>query len=301
MRWVGLVGAVGMFWTTVVATAWGETSTTICVPEKPGKAVVAGTSEGTCTKPKYSAVVLPGAGGLATLNKLAPHLSYVEKGVAGKATIQFSGLNMQIVDGSGHTSSLNGSGNLVLGYDEHSGINREETVLQTGSHNLILGEEQEFTSTGGIVSGNSDSITAENASVIGGFRDMASGQESVVTAGTHNSAANEAAFVGGGYQARALGIRSSTVGGASPLAQGNGSSVVGGVSNTASGEEASIIGGINNLARARFSTISGGGDNHADGELAVTSGGEGNDAEAKWSAVFGGKEIDALIEYESRL
>ena len=46
----------------------------------------------------------------------------------GKPTIQISGANLQLVNGSGSTETLNGAGNLVIGYDEMPGT-------QTGSHN----------------------------------------------------------------------------------------------------------------------------------------------------------------------
>jgi hypothetical protein len=44
-----------------------------------------------------------GAGELETLNKILPHLSYLERGVGGKPTVQFSGVNVQVVSGAGKT------------------------------------------------------------------------------------------------------------------------------------------------------------------------------------------------------
>jgi hypothetical protein len=56
--------------------------------------------------------------------------------------LTFSGVNVQIVDGSGDTSGpTNGLGNLIIGYDENT-----TGVAHTGSHNLVLGSEHEYTS-----------------------------------------------------------------------------------------------------------------------------------------------------------
>ena len=160
MRRIGLAGAVMVAALAMLTgTAWAEASTTLCVPEKAGKPIVTGTSEGKCTKAKYSAVMLP-AGGLEALGRLLPHMKYLETGVAGKPTIQFSGVNVQVVNGEGETRTANGEGNLVIGYDENKGGHE-----QTGSHDLIVGEEQTFTSYGGVVAGLKNSITGPFASV----------------------------------------------------------------------------------------------------------------------------------------
>ncbi len=53
--------------------------------------------------------------------------------------MQFPAVNVQIVNGTGKTASVNGTGNLVIGYDETPGT-------QSGSHNLVLGTSQTYTS-----------------------------------------------------------------------------------------------------------------------------------------------------------
>ena len=73
---------------------------------------------------------------VAKLKSVLPYMTLVSSGVAGKPTIQFSGVNVQIVSGAGKTNAaVNGAGNLVIGYDESGGT-------QTGSHNLVLGHAQ---------------------------------------------------------------------------------------------------------------------------------------------------------------
>jgi hypothetical protein len=50
---------------------------------------------------KYKSEALPGSAELQKLDKLLPHVNYVESGVGGKPTIQFSGVNVQVVNGEG--------------------------------------------------------------------------------------------------------------------------------------------------------------------------------------------------------
>src|ERR1700722_19819551 len=77
---------------------------------------------------------------------LAP--TYVASGVGGKPTVQLSAVNLQIIDGSGNTTTVNGTGNLVLGYDENPG-----SLSQTGSHDLVMGEHQAFTGASELLNG----------------------------------------------------------------------------------------------------------------------------------------------------
>src|ERR1700676_5068213 len=77
------------------------------------------------------------SGELETLKHILPHIRYVEAGIDGKATIQFSAVNVQVVNGIGQTSTVNGEGNLVIGYDENTGALRGIPGVQSGSHNLI--------------------------------------------------------------------------------------------------------------------------------------------------------------------
>ena len=64
-------------------------------------------------------------------------LANVTRGtVNGQDTIRFSGVNVQIVDGSGNTSgAVNGRGNLIVGYNELRGSGD----VRTGSHNIVVG------------------------------------------------------------------------------------------------------------------------------------------------------------------
>src|SRR5436309_3931349 len=94
--WLGLsAGGAG----AAVTPGWE------CIPTTAGQAVVSG---GAGSAP------LCGAG---TTSVLAP--TYVSSGVGGKPTVEFSAVNVQVIDGTGLTSKVNGTGNLVVGYAEN--------------------------------------------------------------------------------------------------------------------------------------------------------------------------------------
>ena len=125
------------------------------------------------------------------LKSLLPYVTFIPAGVDFKPTIEFSGVNVQIVNGERKTATVNGEGNLVIGYDEGAG-------KQTGSHDLIVGGDQSSTSYGGIVAGYSNAIAAPFASVSGGQGSTASGGSSSVSGGDANQASGYGASVSGG-------------------------------------------------------------------------------------------------------
>jgi len=204
---------------------------------------------------------------LSTLKGILGCIKSIAKGVDGKPTVQFSRCNVQIVNGEAKTASANGEGNLVIGYDENPRAQfpqRPKPAAQTGSHNLILGEEQEFTSYGGIVAGLANSITAPFASATGGLRNNASGEFSAVT---------------GGFDSTASGGSSSVSGGESNDAQAGGGSISGGAENQ-------IVGFVPLAA-----WIGGGFENKITG-IFNKAGEEGAAA-----AIFGGKGLSTNIDF----
>jgi len=94
MRRFGLAGTVLVTaLLTMVASAWAEAPTTVCVPEKASTAVLSTNTKGECptkNSVKYKSEALPGPAELEKLDKLLPHVNYVEKGVDEKPTIQFT-------------------------------------------------------------------------------------------------------------------------------------------------------------------------------------------------------------------
>jgi hypothetical protein len=273
---IGQLGLVGIVVTVLSLTfgttvALAETPAWLCVPKTAGQAATSGgtSGEGTC-----------GAETTKVDVSILSHMKYVESGIDSKPTIEFEGVNVQLVNGAGKTATTNGEGNLVIGYDEQVGRS------QTGSHNLILGFEQTFTSYGGILAGYKNFITAGDASVTGGVGNKAEGIGSSVSGGSVNHAKEGDSSVSGGDENTASG----------PL-----SSISGGRENNASGVESSISGGRANKAEGVTSSIGGGFKNETSNEFSVVGGGSENKASGKYASVFGNKLMTASREFEALL
>ena len=88
-------------------------------------------------------------------------------------TIRFTGVNVQVVNGLGATNgnpddpnslgregepptTTNGVGNLIVGYQEFRGRSDD----RTGSHNIVGGFRQNYSSFGGLVVGRKNTISA---------------------------------------------------------------------------------------------------------------------------------------------
>jgi hypothetical protein len=177
------------------------------------------------------------------LKALLPYVRFVGDGVAGEPTIQFSGVNVQLVNGEGITSSTNGEGNLVIGYDENV-----EKRNQTGSHDLIVGAEHEFTSYAGLVAGGKNAITGKYASVTGGVFNVAGNAFASVSGGKENTASGVAASVSGGF-----------VNGATTFSSWVGGGFVNKITSKGTvgeeGEFAAIFGGKENKTAANYAAI----------------------------------------------
>lgn len=229
-------------------------------------------------------------------NRMLNLQSYVKK--QGN-TIIFEGVNLQITNGSGFTNTANGTGNLIVGYDETSAGNRVEVptvcssgrfenagecrgnnhvwskAQKTGSHNLIVGSGHSYTQSAGVVFGTANAVTGTSAVVLGGAGNVSSANASVVSGGKNNTASAATSSVSGGE---------------SNIASADSASVSGGQSNHASAQTASISGGTGNQATAVSSSIAGGENNQATGENASITGGANNTASGSASSVDGGTE-----------
>jgi hypothetical protein len=193
---------------------------------------------------------------LANLESLLVHFSRSGN------EITISGANLNIVNGMGNTETTNSLGNLVIGYNESRGP--EEPDIRTGSHMLVIGRWNDFSSFAGIVTGSYNETTARYASIISGFRSIASGNWSTVTGGAENVASRDFAAVSGGLVNEASGFASWVGGGAQNRAISDYSTVSGGELNVA-GERASVSGGYSNTASGLYSSISGGQEHTATG------------------------------------
>jgi hypothetical protein len=272
-----LLAAVGVVFAGVVGSALGASSVFLCVSSTAGGAVTSGGTTGSCGT-GTSPVQLPSEKSeQEKLIAILPHINYEASGIDEKPTVQFSGINLQVIDGSGSETTLNGTGNLVLGYDEGTGT-------QSGSHNLLLGGSgNSYTSYGGIVGGHGNKISGAYASILGGGYNTASGYGSAITGGFTNQASTEYSTINGGC---------------SNLA-GTGTLTVNSACTTAyTGYFPSILGGVGNQAEAENSTVSGGIDGEASGVDASVTGGSHGKAGYRASTVLGGLEEVTQAEYE---
>ncbi|MFN2426188.1 MAG: hypothetical protein ABR587_07045 [Candidatus Binatia bacterium] len=165
-----------------------------------------------------------------------------------------SGANLQVVDGTGATAGPpNGLGNVIIGYNEGT-----DSQVRTGSHNLVVGLEHDYTSFGGIVAGEHNFILARGASVVGGRDNEATGIHSAVCGGAENIAEGQFASIGGGFLNEATGSHAAVSGGCENQATSTYSAVSGGRFALASGQWSSVAGGYTNKATGLYSSVSGG-------------------------------------------
>lgn|GEM_PF-2973040 len=124
-------------------------------------------------------------GGIATTTRLAlleaKTASLSAATVAGQPAAIFSGVNLYVQNGMGKTGTSNAVGNLIVGYDEASSAN-----VRTGSHNLVLGTQNDYSSWGGFIAGENGSIFGQYSAVLGGTGLTASARDSSV--GPHDGA-----------------------------------------------------------------------------------------------------------------
>ena len=152
--------------------------------------------------------------------------------VNGDDTLRFSGMNVQVVNGTDSTAGEpNGLGNLLVGYDRERSLG---TPDKSGSHYLVVGDFHNYTSYGGIVAGFQNNAAGTWASVLGGALNTAEGTQSVVVSGAGNTTSGQAAVVGGGAGNEAGGQAAIVVGGFNGDADGQRSVVVGGSGNSTS-------------------------------------------------------------------
>ncbi len=162
-------------------------------------------------------------------------------------TIRFTGVNVQVVNGLGATNGspnddgsvdplvtrTNGLGNLIVGYQEGRPAGND----RTGSHNLVVGLGQSYSSFGGLIAGGLNTVSGPYGSVTAGTGNTASGVLASVTGGVSNAASGPGSLVAGGNQGDAQGMLSVVTGGQFNRAGGTFSVVVGGSDNAAGDPE----------------------------------------------------------------
>jgi hypothetical protein len=113
--------------------------------------------------------------------------------------VYITGANLNIRNGAGGTYAygVNGLGNLIVGYNElRTGAGAVND--RTGSHNVILGFNQNYSKTGAFMSGAVNNSTNHFASVLGGTGNTSGGYYSVVVGGYNNSATGNWSTILGG-------------------------------------------------------------------------------------------------------
>ncbi len=81
------------------------------------------------------------------------HMSivYLDDGFGNRVkTIRISKVNVQVVNGLDDTETINGAGNLIVGYNEFGNDNGDD---RTGSHNMVGGSQSSYISFCGLVVG----------------------------------------------------------------------------------------------------------------------------------------------------
>jgi hypothetical protein len=222
----------------------------------------------------------------------------------------FTRCNVHVRSGELATDGpVNGLGNLIVGYNEgrcsaidEVGPSPDPSFLvpclsdrecgggtcdfgeRTGSHNLVIGQQHEYSSYAGIVGGRANALAAPEAGVTAGHTNRAEGRFSAVHGGVGN---------------RSIGPASTVTGGRLNATHGAHSIVAGGLENDATGSHAAVLGGESNEASGRGSAVVAGRLNEAEGVCsAVVAGGHlrfprlvpaGNVATGDYSAILGGQ------------
>lgn len=134
-------------------------------------------------------------GGVPNLEKYVSINPDPINGVNGPHII-FNGVNVHIQSGSGATvDTTTGLGNLIIGYNE---TDPSVGLPRTGSHNLVGGQMNSFSSSGGLVFGMRNAIRGQYAAVLSGERNTASGANSSILGGGQNTASGAYSTVYGG-------------------------------------------------------------------------------------------------------
>jgi len=176
------------------------------------------------------------------------HLVLADDG-SGRAlpTIRIEGVNVQIVNGKGATYEVNGLGNLIVGYQAALG-----STERSGSHNVIVGDDTDYSSYGGLSTGGGNQLLGPGCATVGTYESIARGTANAVLGGTKNEV--DGLFnvaVGGQWHtiAGSSGRGHVVVGGSYATIQGYGLHhvIVGGNSHTIDrGEQNVVVGGAGN-------------------------------------------------------
>lgn len=141
---------------------------------------------------------------VARLESLLTHFSRQGK------EVYITGANLHVVNGMRSTDTVNGLGNLVVGYNE---LREEDPNDRSGSHNLVVGKKNGYSSYGGVVFGLYNNAFGPFSAVTGGAGNRPHGFAASVSGGRDNVVTGEFAAVSGGHFNTASGDYSAVGGG----------------------------------------------------------------------------------------
>jgi hypothetical protein len=123
------------------------------------------------------------------LARLADSVDVTEDG-----DVVFEGVNVYVRSGAGSTTAApNGKGNLILGYAEAAG-----TEARSGSHTLVVGPWNDWTSEYGLVLGQLHTLAGAGGAVVGGTSARVSEVGAVAVGGNAPTVTHRNAVVVGG-------------------------------------------------------------------------------------------------------
>jgi hypothetical protein len=147
---------------------------------------------------------------------LAPYVSVTTaalNGVTGP-NIVFQGCNL-LVRSTTNEYDSSGLGNLIVGWD--SAPSTLPSPYRSGSNNLVVGDQNNFTSSGCLVAGDANTVSGIDATVTGGTSNQATTNDASVSGGQHNTASAWWSSVSGGENNVAGGWYASISGGGMAL------------------------------------------------------------------------------------
>ncbi|MEM1008243.1 MAG: hypothetical protein AAGJ35_04505, partial [Myxococcota bacterium] len=237
--------------------------------------------------------------------------------------VEIKNANLHVVNGTGNTTANNRFGNVLIGYNRNA-------ASTTGSHNLLIGDQNSYSSYGGLALGSSNRLIGPYSMAVGnrntasiyaiatGANNAAIVPYATSIGGSNNTSNVTYGSIFGGYENRVeFNPHATVVGGRRNFARGRYSAivggfnniasryryttstsknvaeynvVVGGVQNNAESSHAIVVGGYRNLARDFYANILGGFENHVDNDFGSVVGGIRNRVYGNYGAVIGGNE-----------
>lgn len=194
---------------------------------------------------------------------------------------------------AGGGGELNTEGNRV--YDDYGSIGG-------GRLNVAGSDDSDSLSAQGatVAGGRFNVADASSSTVAGGFENKATARRASVSGGEGNEASKDGATIGGGNGNLADGLRSVIAGGFINRSSEIHSVVSGGRHNTASGSHSTVGGGGDNIAAEEHATVPGGWENEARGQGSLAAGTRAR-AIHRGSFVWSDRPSDLLLAIDSLL